>query len=1678
MNIFDPLISGSLSVSGSGEISGDLTVLGTLFATISGTSQNAISASHAASYTLTSSFGAFTSSYTTGSFNGTFNGDGSGLYNIPASGVTGLNLTRIADGSATASISSANGLRVNTNTEITGALTISGSITLNGVPVGTGKLDEVVFNAYSSSNNTTNSLQNGRLDALEVSTSSLNTFTSSATSRLNTIESTTGSLNTFTSSANVRLTSLESASSSIRTDFNTYTSSNNTTNTSQNNRLNSIESTTGSLNSYTSSTNTRLGVIETSTGSLNTFTSSASGRLTSLESASGSIRTDFNTYTSSNNTTNTTQNGRLTSLEGVTGSITSLNTYTGSNNTIIGTLQTATSSLNSFTSSTSGRLTSLESASGSIRTDFNTYTSSNNTTNTTQNGRLTSIESTTSSLNLYTSSTNTRLGVIETTTGSLNTFTSSATTRLNSLETASGSIRTDFNTYTSSNNTTNTTQNSRLTSIETATGSIISVNTTQNSRLTSLETTTSSLNSYTGSNNTNIGAIHTATSSLNSYTSSTNTRLSSIETSTSSLNTFTSSANGRLSSLESASGSIRTDFNSYTSSNNATNTTQNGRLTSLENVTGSYATTGSNVFIGNQTITGSLFISQNLIVNGSSSINFVSQSTLNIGTNLITVNAQNPGTRFGGLAVIDSGSSPTVSGSILFDSLKDEWLFVHQNQGVITSSVLLMGPETFNNIGNETYLTLNRLPKGTGIEHLRDSNISDNGTTVTILSNAVINGTVSATGTTLVSGSSQIDHNATTNYVANRHIDHSLVSITTLAGSGLTGGGNITTTRDLSIATGGVTNAMLAGSIENGKLSNSSLTIGTTAISLGGTGTTLSGLTSITSTAITGSLQGSISGNAATVTTNANLTGVVTSTGNVTTIANGNITNAMLANSSFHVGTTSISLGRASASQTLTGVSIDGNAATATEVSRTVGAGSEANLLSATIADNDYFRLRVGGVSNSGFVEIATADDAAEPIHVRQYSGTFATLTRTATLLDGSGNTSFPGTVTAPTFSGALSGNASTVTNGVYTTGDQTIGGSKTFSANITNSSAADWYMYGFGARGASAGQYGIGLTADIANRTLSFHVPNVAAYSNSGNTPKFGWYSNGADELMTLQSATGNLVVKGTIGATNLSGINTGDETTTRINALAITTVGTITSGVWNGTAIANANLANSSFHVGTTSISLGRASATQTLTGVSIDGNSSTVGGLSPIQFFNNMGDNHSARTSFDASTPSYNFGFRFVQGSANSPATGGSQYYSWYIGLGNDYPATGSGSYGAMFAVDRNVTTPYLSVRYNENNGFTSWRRIAAGYADAAGNATTATTLQTARLIGGVSFNGSANIDLPGVNTGGNQNTTGNAATVTNGVYTTGDQTIGGTKTFSSTIVGSITGSAGSAGSAGTAGRLSTRDLRIIAPNSENAAELRFGFTSWANNNSAPYADYLHLRSYSDSSGGSDNLVMFLKSGIGMRIYQQTFGSGTAYSSFKDVAWTDGTNASGTWGISISGNASTASNSSALGGISASGFWQAGGGWAADLTSNGYVRQIGLAYVGGEFAILTNNAQISTLIDGSYFAGEQGGFYSMNTSNQFSSRVGFNRDGSGNASFNASIVPTTNGTLNLGSSGARWNTIFTSDLSMSNGIGDYTIVEGEEDLFIYNNKTNKVFKFLLQEVDPSIAPAKKVH
>ncbi|MDR1241737.1 MAG: hypothetical protein LBM00_02975 [Deltaproteobacteria bacterium] len=76
----------------------------------------------------------------------------------------------------------------------------------------------------------------------------------------------------------------------------------------------------------------------------------------------------------------------------------------------------------------------------------------------------------------------------------------------------------------------------------------------------------------------------------------------------------------------------------------------------------------------------------------------------------------------------------------------------------------------------------------------------------------------------------------------------------------------------------------------------------------------------------------------------------------------------------------------------------------------------------------------------------------------------------------------------------------------------------------------------------------------------------------------------------------------------------------------------------------------------------------------------------------------------------------------------------------------PATTSSTLAALLQTVRNCLK-WLTARF-----------------DSSGNANAAVKLTTARTIGGVSFDGSANINLPGVNAAGNQATSGNAGTAT--------------------------------------------------------------------------------------------------------------------------------------------------------------------------------------------------------------------------------------------------------------------------------------------------------------------------
>jgi len=174
--------------------------------------------------------------------------------------------------------------------------------------------------------------------------------------------------------------------------------------------------------------------------------------------------------------------------------------------------------------------------------------------------------------------------------------------------------------------------------------------------------------------------------------------------------------------------------------------------------------------------------------------------------------------------------------------------------------------------------------------------------------------------------------------------------------------------------------------------------------------------------------------------TNTGVTSIVAGTGitisgatGAVTITNGITNNNQLTNGSGYI--------TASSSDTLTNkggnisqwTNNSGYQTTSGQVAKvenTVSGTSSADLVYGNMADNDQFRIRIGGTSsNAGFVEIATADDATEPIYVRQYTGVFSSLSRTGALLDGSGNTTFPGDVTAYSSDERLKENVQNIPN-------------------------------------------------------------------------------------------------------------------------------------------------------------------------------------------------------------------------------------------------------------------------------------------------------------------------------------------------------------------------------------------------------------------------------------------------------------------------------------------------------------------------------------------------------------------------------------------------------------------------------------------------------------------------
>ena len=302
--------------------------------------------------------------------------------------------------------------------------------------------------------------------------------------------------------------------------------------------------------------------------------SSFSSRITNIVAGTGFVSTaSFNAYTASTNS-----------------EITAIETFTASVSTSVGSLQTFSSSqYKSDSASFSSRIEGID--------DDNVTTSSFNEYTSSTDSRLNSIQS-------FTASVSTSVGLLQTFSSSqYKSDSASFDSRIDNISEPIGYVTTaSFNAYTSSNDT----KVNNLTAQTSSYAISSSVKTVTDSLQTQINglATTSSVNTLSQSVDSRLDSLETA-----GYVTATITGSSLVTASVSqSTITFTkgdgSQFNITVADVSGSAGNFVTtaSFNSYTSSQDFKNTT--------------FATTGSNVFIGNQTISGSLFISGSEVVAG------------------------------------------------------------------------------------------------------------------------------------------------------------------------------------------------------------------------------------------------------------------------------------------------------------------------------------------------------------------------------------------------------------------------------------------------------------------------------------------------------------------------------------------------------------------------------------------------------------------------------------------------------------------------------------------------------------------------------------------------------------------------------------------------------------------------------------------------------------------------------------------------------------------------------------------------------------------------------------------------------------------------------------------------------------------------------------------------------
>ncbi len=223
-----------------------------------------------------------------------------------------------------------------------------------------------------------------------------------------------------------------------------------------------------------------------------------------------------------------------------------------------------------------------------------------------------------------------------------------------------------------------------------------------------------------GSTQITLNSVDGYTTFSSSIATDLNTLSSSVKAVTDTFATSASIASATETSISTLSASIAIRDNGQDTTTTNISTSVANRLGVIETT---YATTGSNTFVGTQVITGSLYVTTDLIVQGSSSLQNITASAVSIGTNTVILNTSTPAVRFGGISVADSGSGAGVSGSLFWDSVNNNWIYQHPSGGAESgmSAILISGPKHSGSLGDEMHITPNKIMVALGDDHIGDS---------------------------------------------------------------------------------------------------------------------------------------------------------------------------------------------------------------------------------------------------------------------------------------------------------------------------------------------------------------------------------------------------------------------------------------------------------------------------------------------------------------------------------------------------------------------------------------------------------------------------------------------------------------------------------------------------------------------------------------------------------------------------------------------------------------------------------------------------------------------------------------------------------------------------------------------------------------------------------------------